>query len=79
MNAGEADDYLTGRVDRKRDNALAMLEVQTKRHQLSFDHIITLSELRDKKAERITTILSDYTEIVNQVSVVATLTLGSAV
>ena len=79
MDDGAADDYLTGRVDRKRDNALAMLEVQTKRHQMQFDHILTLAELRDKKAERITTILSDYTEIVNQVSVVATLTLGSAV
>lgn len=79
MNDGTAGDYLSGRVDRKRDNALAMLEIQTKRHQMSFDHILTLTELRDKKAERITTILSDYTEIVNQVSVVATLTLGSAV
>jgi hypothetical protein len=76
---GPAGEYLSGRVDRKRDNTLGQLEILTKRHQLSFDHIITLSELRDRQAERITTILSDYTEIVNQVSVVATLTLGSAV
>tara|TARA_B110000858_G_scaffold181876_1_gene220722 strand:+ start:12003 stop:13691 length:1689 start_codon:yes stop_codon:yes gene_type:complete len=79
MNGKSVDDYMSGRVDRKRDNALAMLEVQTKRHQMTFDHIITLSEMRDKRAERITTILSDYTEIVNQVSVVATLMLGSAI
>lgn len=75
----DANDYLSGRLDRKQNNILAMLEVHSKRYQTAFDYIITLSELRDKQADKITTILSDYTEIVNQVSVVATLTLGSAV
>ena len=78
-SATDAGDYLSERLEKRRDNTIALIESYTNRQQTRFDSIQKLVELRDKQAETITSILSDYTEIVNQVSVVATLTLGAAV
>ena len=43
-----------------------------------FDNIFALVELREEMEERISSILSDYTQMVNQVALVSTLTLGMA-
>lgn len=78
-DAEKAGEYFSSRVVQRRERSLMLLEAYSNRQQTKFGAIQQLVELRDKQAEKITTILSDYTEIVNQVSVVATLTLGSAV
>lgn len=78
-SATDAGEHLSNRLEKRRDNTIALLECYTSRQQARFDSIEKLVELRDKQADTITSILSDYTEIVNQVSVVATLTLGAAV
>jgi len=78
-SATDAGEHLSNRLEKRRDNTIALLECYTARQQSRFDSIQKLVELRDKQADTITSILSDYTEIVNQVSVVATLTLGAAV
>lgn len=78
-SATDAGEHLSNRLEKRRDNTIALLECYTARQQTRFDSIQKLVELRDKQADTITSILSDYTEIVNQVSVVATLTLGAAV
>lgn len=55
---------------------LYVLEKQYERQQQSFQHIMHLIEIREELEERITAILSDYTQMINQVSLVSTLCLG---
>lgn len=78
-DSGKAGEYFSARAVQRRERSVMLLEAYSNRQQAKFDAIQQLVDLRDKQADKITTILSDYTEIVNQVSVVATLTLGSAV
>lgn len=54
----------------------AMLRYGTQ--QQLFDNIKQLIDLRQDLENRITSILSDYTQMINQVSIVSTLTLGMA-
>ena len=54
--------------------AVAMMRFETV--QNVFDNIQTLISLRQELEDRITSILSDYTQMINQVSLVSTLTLG---
>lgn len=81
---GDIGGYITG-PDTYEDDAatkintnLKILEYSYKNQDEDFKAIITLSELREELEQRITAILSDYTQLINQVAVVSTLTLGMA-
>jgi len=62
----------------KTETACAIMEYMSESQKAEFEAIKTLSELREELEERITAILSDYTQMINQASVVSTLTLGMA-
>ena len=62
----------------KSETAIAIMEYMSASQKTEFEAIKTLSELLEELEERITAILSDYTQMINQASVVSTLTLGMA-
>lgn len=69
---------VVGRQTIKSETAIAIMEYMSASQKTEFEAIKTLSELREELEERITAILSDYTQMINQASVVSTLTLGMA-
>ena len=69
---------VVGRATIKTETACAIMEYMSESQKAEFEAIKTLSELREELEERITAILSDYTQMINQASVVSTLTLGMA-
>ena len=68
-------------VDRskiKSETSVKVIGYIMEAQQNAFEAIKILCELREEQEEKITAILSDYTGMINQVSVVSTLTLGMA-
>ncbi len=62
----------------KSEIAIAIMEYMSASQKTEFEAIKTLSQIREELENRITAILSDYTQMINQASVVSTLTLGMA-
>ena len=69
---------VVGRQAIKSETAIAIMEYMSESQKTEFEAIKTLSELREELEGRITAILSDYTQMINQAAVVSTLTLGMA-
>lgn len=70
---------LTQRMDKNDEMRLKMMELHFQHQQSAFESIERLIGIRERHGERITTILSDYVQMIQQMSVVTTLTLGMAV
>jgi hypothetical protein len=72
--------YSTATASRKEKlkQNISVLEMHYLLQKCLFDNIFALVELREEMEERISSILSDYTQMVNQVALVSTLTLGMA-
>lgn len=62
----------------KDGTSIDVMEYLAMSQKTDFEAIKTLSELRENLEARITAILSDYTQMINQASVVSTLTLAMA-
>lgn len=67
-----------GDAIQKHSANLEVLTLRFNKQKDTFQQIKAMIELREELEERITSVLSDYTQMINQVSLVATLTLGMA-
>ena len=70
---------LSGKMDKNDEMRLKMMELHFQHQQSAFETIERLIDIRERHGERITSILSDYVQMIQQMSVVTTLTLGMAV
>jgi len=69
---------VVGRATLKAETTIEVMGYLAQAQKTEFEAIKALSELRETLEGRITSILSDYTQMINQASVVSTLTLGMA-
>ena len=70
--------YFSNKIVIGIETELQTLELRFKRQTDAFTQIKDMIEIREELEERITSVLSDYTQMINQVSIVATLTLAMA-
>lgn len=66
-------------LDKINDKRLRLMELHFMRQQTAFEAIEKLVSIRETHGARITSIISDYVQMIQQMSVVTTLTLGMSV